>query len=315
MCTLYKNNWNWNETVRQEFVQFSAPLALNIPPAPDVPTNASTHLNWCSGQNMHFDIGMVDPDWTSSTTPNNIYKFAGTASNIMMRYKRVRCNIYGNISITKLNNRCTQPNTTLHHHCECQHNDPAIIPPRITSNITWEGWATTTQFGCGNGPWGGEGQWGSPYNVDIKKINNANVPRMGAAIPWRYYYKWYNGKEGQLEAVGKSAVGNSTVKACFLAQPIRVPPANINGTTDIGSFCTDNCIDINDDNIAATYGNGSMAQQFPKYLIMPFEGCGGDGDRNKGIDDVMNTCTSAITNTTTRIDAVYHGNWSSVCTS
>ena len=105
MCTLYNNTWDWNSTVRQEFVPFSAPLAINIPP-PLAPRNETfTHLNWCSGQNMHFDIGMSGSQiyWNIiGGKTNNIYEFAGTDSNIMMRYKRVRCDIYGKIPLNTL---------------------------------------------------------------------------------------------------------------------------------------------------------------------------------------------------------------------
>jgi hypothetical protein len=114
---------------------------------------------------------------------------------------------------------------------------------------------------------------------------------MGAAVPWRYYYKWYGGKKQQIEAVGKSAEGDPDSKpACFLAQPINVLANKIKGNTDeTQSFCDgSDCIDINDDKIAATQSNG---QPYPKYLIMPFEGCGGDGKGN--IPDLSNSCFGA----------------------
>eukprot|EP01135_Chromosphaera_perkinsii_P010493 Nk52_evm3s2152 gene=Nk52_evmTU3s2152 len=152
----------------------------------------------------------------------------------------------------------------------------------------WEGWATTTQFGCGDGNWGNP-----PNDVAIKLLNDPNVPRLGAAIPWRFYCGEYHSKQAQTEAVVGS-INGSGVKACYLAQPISAYPGQISKTNDGAPlFCKGDaeCVDINSPDIAAKDGSGKA---FPAYLIVPFEGCGGDcKEGTPAHPDCFNTCAGA----------------------
>jgi hypothetical protein len=142
----------------------------------------------------------------------------------------------------------------------------------------WEGWASTSQFGCGDGPWVAPDA--PQYAVWSKLINNPTIPSMGAAIPWRFIFNEYGtggggnldtGKKGQIITVVKSLRGDykpsdtkitKEQKACYMIQPINCSPHEIT--------------DINDDNIAATVTKNGTKQKFPEYLIIPFEGCGGN---------------------------------------
>ena len=177
----------------------------------------------------------------------------------------------------------------------CIHGDVCSCPAKpanrpeagdAPANEGWEGWATTTQFGCGDGaPWGN-----APNDVGITKLNDPTAPRMGAAVPWRFYYKWYGSKTNQTEMVAESIQGKVDVNACFLAQPISKYPDQISGQTDgLGEFCDKDCTDINSADIAAKDEDG---KPYPAYLIVPFEGCGGDCKPvgGKPVPDCANTC-------------------------
>ena len=176
----------------------------------------------------------------------------------------------------------------------------------------WEGWATTTQFGCGDGPWGT-----SENNVDIKKLNvtyvdkddpTKNIYRMGAAVPWRYFFKWYGSKANQAEAVAKSMQGekwynyktksNEVPKACFLAQPINKYPDQLHvdehNPHNPDAINMPSCgvpLDINSPDIVAKTkpqnNDETTSKEYPEYLIVPFEGCGGDSNAN---GDIANSC-------------------------
>jgi hypothetical protein len=60
-------------------------------------TESQDTANWCSGNNMHFDMALTCPYWMFFADGNlgNI-KTTNAASNIFVRWKRVPCNIYGN---------------------------------------------------------------------------------------------------------------------------------------------------------------------------------------------------------------------------
>jgi hypothetical protein len=168
-------------------------------------------------------------------------------------------------------------------------------------NDGWEGWATTTQFGCGDGPWGNP-----PNDVAIKKINDPTAPRMGAAVPWRFYFKEYGSKKNQTAMVAESIRGNIHVDACYLAQPISKYPDQISGQTDgLGEFCkSKGCTDINSAEIAAKDDKG---KPYPAYLIVPFEGCG--GDCKPPVPDCANTCFAAPSSAAEQIQLL-SGNFS-----
>ena len=170
----------------------------------------------------------------------------------------------------------------------------------------WEGWATTTQFGSGDGP------WGDPP-ISIKMINNQEKNRMGAAIPWRFYFLWYKSKKGEVDAVYGSIAGNNSEKACFQIQPIRKYPNQLTGSTDasvlgiesggVNNVCKSGCTDINadDKNIAALDSQGNP---YPVYLVVPFEGCGGNCYK---VADCFNDCVGATGNTAAEVVKILNG--------
>lgn len=195
-------------------------------------------------------------------------------------------------------NSCVQPDHQTSEHVH-GYGDGSLIDD-------WEGYATTTQFGCGDGAWGE-----TPYGMDIKKMNSELVPSMGAAIPWRYYFKWYGSKKNQTQAVADSIAGTprcinadgaiewtmtkdncdgkwEVPKACFLAQPISLNDDQLKSiTTNYPNYKENDEVELKKMVQQGDVGVGDV------YLIIPFEGCGGDG--KDGIPDVANTCFGSIT--------------------
>jgi hypothetical protein len=175
----------------------------------------------------------------------------------------------------------------------------------------WESYATTTEFGCGDGQWGDDA---NGYSIGL--MNDTSIPSMGAAVPWRFYFNWYGSKANQLKAVKDSIDGIKhcitpsgkidwdktqktckgtwdVPKACFLAEPLKnsvkgellnaigqTPTAYIQKT----QFGDDTNQDIKKIIQTDEAGIGKT------YLIIPFEGCGGDGSGKDGIKDVANSC-------------------------
>ena len=163
---------------------------------------------------------------------------------------------------------------------------------------------------------------------------------MGAAVPWRFYFKWYGGKSNQIQAVADSIAGTKRClindglhqsidwrigseagctsknsvwdipEACFLAQPMQL------NANDIGT-------------IQSGYPNPTIEQSKAikklvnkksvgigdTYLIVPFEGCGGDGITSKQLDipDVANSCFGSIESNTDLIDAL-NGEFTNIST-
>jgi hypothetical protein len=88
----------------------------------------------------------------------------------------------------------------------------------------WLGWATTTQFGSGDGPWGNvDGEQISLTKVNDKTIKNS----MGGAVPWRIICKQWGGKTQQISQTVASALGKPSNDSCWLIQPIRAFPDEI----------------------------------------------------------------------------------------
>jgi hypothetical protein len=160
----------------------------------------------------------------------------------------------------------------------------------------WEGWATTSQFGAGENEWpsGGIGS-----SISLNAVTNAAAQRMGAAIPWTDLPKsGYKSRGDQLNAIVDSARGKPLLnldgspkldadgnvqfdKACFLVQPITRYADELTGITDPGYATSSNvcqgasCVNVNDPSIAATLGTAGTTA-YPEYLIVPYEGCGGN---------------------------------------
>jgi len=160
----------------------------------------------------------------------------------------------------------------------------------------WEGWATTTYFGDGEASWP-SGSSDALYLSALNDLNNKTHVRFGAAVPWRFYYEWYMSRKGLLETVLHSMSGTRLGdKPCFLAQPITKFPAELRGMTDLDKTspipqdCGGNtsCTDINDDAVVAQ--NLDKSEPLPQYLVIPYEGCGGDGRDAKTCPDIFNTC-------------------------
>jgi len=92
---------------------------------------------------------------------------------------------------------------------------------------------------------------------------------MGAAIPWRYYFKQYGGRSQLLQAVYNAwTLKNSSEKVCFEVQPITVTPAQLaQGSYDLPSLQQggNTVYDINSESIAALDVNGDP---YPTYQIV-----------------------------------------------
>lgn len=154
----------------------------------------------------------------------------------------------------------------------------------------WEGWATTTQFGSGENLWGNN----DPQEY-LPAINDSSVNRMGGAIPWKELCKRYGSKQKQIDSVVSSAAGTSSDKSCLLIQPVNAFPDQITGSTDpmfpSANMCDptkSKCTDLNDPSLAAVDGTG---KPYPSYLIVPYEGCGGNCKTTPGSGpDCVNDC-------------------------
>ena len=194
------------------------------------------------------------------------------------------------------------PNTPSPKVCDpaCQPNEICVDGKCVPDTGQWEGWATTTQFGEGDGTWPGPGA--SPGLNLCKKISKqANT--MGGAVPWPIIARTYGNRTEYINAIINSATGATSDKACYLVQPIKVFPDQVKGVSDGVLMCSDqaSCIDVNDDGIVATMTlKDGSTKPFPKYLIVPYEGCG--GDCNATIPDCFNSC-SQITDFVAKFDS------------
>lgn len=92
--------------------------------------------------------------------------------------------------------------------------------------------------------------------------------------------------------------GTSQAPVCFEVQPINRVPANIaDGSYDMASLSTDpaNNASINSVGIVAKQSNGAP---YPKFQLVPYEGCGGNciwqpgtAEAGKSTEDCYNsTC-------------------------
>ena len=165
----------------------------------------------------------------------------------------------------------------------------------MTDPSPWEGWTTTTQFGSGDGPWGDSK---NPAE-NLYYINNSVKGVMGGAVVWKEICKRYGTKNDQIASVVGSAAGTNSDKSCLLVQPINNYPDKISGLSDplypAASMCTgSSCVDISDPSLAAVDGTG---KPYPNYLIMPFEGCGGNCKVTSGSGpDCINDCVAGDLN-------------------
>lgn len=191
--------------------------------------------------------------------------------------------------------------------CGCSVGQVCSNNTCVTDTSPWEGWATTTQFGCGDPTWG---------NVDplegIDHINSDANKRMGGAVPWIELCNKYGSKQNQVQTTVDSAAGTNPAKACYLVQPINKYPDQISGITDPlfpnAPQCDPTkgaCTDINDPTLQATDSTG---KPFDTFLIIPYEGCGGDCNVTDGSGaDCINDCVASQNPTYSREDAINGG--------
>jgi hypothetical protein len=157
----------------------------------------------------------------------------------------------------------------------------------------WEGWATTTQFGSGDAVW--PGNYPSLCLKNIMGRKNT----MGAAVPWSVIagYSGYANRKDFLEAIIRSCQGlpgsdGKIEEVCYLIEPVSKYPNEITNGEPFVDVCSSGCTNINDPSLAATITmpDGSK-KNFGPYLIVPYEGCGGDCSSEKGVPDCFNSCS------------------------
>jgi hypothetical protein len=192
-------------------------------------------------------------------------------------------------------------------------------PDTKPADIPWEGWASTTQFGSGNGNWPD----GVSPSLNLcnkilgrQTLTGVGANTMGAAIPWNFVCGSYSNRTDWLNAIVNSANGipNPETKeldnVCYMIQPVQLYPNEMTGI-----FCQtgETCADINSSEVAATYGGN---QTYPEYLIIPYEGCGGDcsydggkthkdcGNSCSNIQGIVGTCKQDTSNPNTYCDVI-----------
>lgn len=181
------------------------------------------------------------------------------------------------------------------------------VPGQIVSVPEWGGWATTT-VDSETPIWPD-----TPTSFDLRKIASKGdgkkigsikvgatgevidvIGTMGTAVPWAILASIFGWKtrEEMVATIIDSCNGKNNVPCCIIVQPINKYPTEIASTTStnskfnmINNLCTTKCTNINDPNIVATYNKGS---KFPAYLLVPFQGCG--GDCSKEFPDCFNSC-------------------------
>lgn len=166
---------------------------------------------------------------------------------------------------------------------------PPIPPPPPSPPTQWEGWATTSQFGSGDGNWPGSTPGLNLCNSILKDQQIAKNKRtMAAAIPWNFVCSTYPNRNAWIQAIIDSARGSNTLSTpCYEIEPIIHFGNTIQGPGCAGS----SCIPIN----ASIGATTSTQTPYGTFLIIPYEGCGGDGKlKSQGPTatsfDVFNSC-------------------------
>jgi len=193
--------------------------------------------------------------------------------------------------------------------CNSSNTACKLAPP----DGSWEGWATTTQFGSGDGNWPSgsvpsmnlcNAIIGIPANADNPLIPKGQQQMgrrtMGAAIPVNYVAAGFGSRTEWVNAIIASAntpTGQTAAPVCYEIQPISAYPDQLSGgSEDWLGFCTgSDCKAVNDDSIVASYtGTDGSTTEYPSYLIIPYEFCGGNCatnfyNLNEG-PDCINSC-------------------------
>jgi hypothetical protein len=113
---------------------------------------------------------------------------------------------------------------------------------------------------------------------------------MGAAIPWRIFCKTYGSRQNLLDTIGSILYDGKidTGKNCYEIQPISVAPSQLKQGSFDKSGYQNAPYDINDFSIIAKDVDGN---DYPTYIIYPYEGCGGDC---KQCPDCFNSCVATL---------------------
>jgi hypothetical protein len=194
--------------------------------------------------------------------------------------------------------------------CKCDDSWEVDEKGQCTQYIPgpWVGWSSATYFGD-KGSWPGGGSY---PDLNSDNITDTNLHRYPAAMPWPQYFKNYHDRTAWIEAVNDSAKGLSDAKVCYEMQYVSTTadkisvksavdagvddpnyPTVYNPIDDDGFPCATktaggDCIDINDDKLLPALDKDG--KPYPTFLIVPFELCGGDG--NKDFGDVLNTVSN-----------------------
>ncbi len=100
MCAGMNSLWgqgSWPNTpaARSSFAQYSANTAIDFATGQWQKQTTDGYVNWCSGFNLHFDMAVDAPYWSSITPSASAPPSSSTAGgrdNVMVRYRRTACN-------------------------------------------------------------------------------------------------------------------------------------------------------------------------------------------------------------------------------
>lgn len=175
---------------------------------------------------------------------------------------------------------------------------PSPPPPPHPPYGPYVGWGTTTQFGGGEGVWppGAQGAV-----LDLRRINayatvgpadgnGAPLPIVGAAIPFKFMCINSGPRGNWMKDIVLTAAGITTgvvdPAPCYLVEPINDYPDHLTPTDPNNiNLCTQGCTAINSPAL--------KIDGVQPVLVVPYEGCGGDGTRVApalSIPDCTNTC-------------------------
>ncbi len=253
------------------------------PIGPGPPNRHDLNVEFVAPTDLEVD---VESDYTLAMISNNIIKTLPKTTDFDPAAKEVKStgdnsftitfvfSVAGTTHVTLTKDTVTDEygnqNETDTTSVEITVVDPNPPPPVPTDD--WEGLASTTVFGNGDGPWGNK----PGFQISLDAVNSEASHRMGAAVPWRVLCKQFGTKENQIEQTVNSALGKNEDKACWVIQPVSKYMNEVKGSTDpnfnndiINGICQgDSCVDVNSD-IGARDGTGN---EFPAYLIVGFEG-------------------------------------------
>jgi hypothetical protein len=126
-------------------------------------------------------------------------------------------------------------------------------------------------------------------------INSETVPvfgPMGAAIPWTILAQNHPDRIDLIASIVNSTnpSSGSPEKVCYLVQPLCKFPKDILNIDTAKKTTSTNTTALNSPDSVATFKDPKTGQEYfsPAFLVVPYEGCGGDG--NKTYPDCANSC-------------------------